>query len=243
MNRRIVATACAALLLASCGGDDGGDGDAVDDPRTAAELVADQAAADAAQMVLDDFPTGWEAEPRDDDDEDDEEEQAKLAECLGIDAALLDAAATHSKSDTFTSDDLEVEVNISVQPTLDLATEAMGALSTPETLECYRTSLQQVFDDLMSEPEGEQGRPDAVGAITVESLAVGELGDQSFAFRVTVPITLDDQTADIYFDIVGVRSGRATASINFQSVVLPFDEDLQRELAQTLADRLPSDAP
>ena len=77
-----------------------------------------------------------------------------------------------------------------------------------------------------------------LGDVTVARLNVFEVGDEVIAYRVTVPVNSGRSTVSVFADLVLVRSGRAVASLAFQSELSPFFiEDTERYVALA-ADRL-----
>ena len=138
MKRLLVLLACSALALAGCGDGDSDDA-ATDDPRTDAQIAEDQAAADAAVLVLADLSPDFTAEPREEDDDEYYANQDQLAGCLGVEPGLLSRGAAKAPSDTFVLGDAEVEQNLTIQPDLDAAATALDALGGPKAAECYRS--------------------------------------------------------------------------------------------------------
>jgi hypothetical protein len=242
MKRLLSVLLCGTLALDACG-DDGGDaGDATDDPRSDADITADQAAADESLLVLDDLPEGFSAEARDPDDDEDDPLEDELADCLGIPAGLLSDGTTRARSETFVAGDAEVEQNLTIQPTLEAAETAMDALGQDNAAECFEEGVTKALQDAFENPEEGDEPPEGleIGDVTVDELAIAA-GDDSAAFRVTVPITVEDQSAELFVDFVAIRVGRATTSISLQNVVEPFDDALGQDIATTAAAKLPTE--
>lgn len=251
------AVACMAVVIAlagACGGDDDGDStsgspeptsgqSADDDPRTESERQADQDAAEAMLLTLDDFPSGWQEEPADDEEaseEEDEAIQADLAECLGIDPEDFDPDNPSATSPTFTSpDEKEVSVDVAFAPSAEAAAVAFETLSDDATPGCYGDALQSWLEGAAFEeglPEGVE-----VGDVTASPLSFAALGDESSAFRVTLPVSAEGVTVDLYLDIVFARVGRIGIEGTFDSQFSPFAEADAAALMQTVIDRVPTE--
>lgn len=241
-----VATALAVLLVAGCGAGGGGSGRAVDldDDRTEEQLAADRAAAEQALLVLADFPPGWTAAPRDDDaGEEDEGPQldSELADCLDVDEALLGESRVEAKSDTFSFDEAEVEAEVSVLPTRAYADEVVRALNRPEARGCFENVFVEVIEYSLQDPAEGEELPEGVsfGDVRLDDLDFADLGEDSRAFRVSMPIRIELLSIDLYFDLVFIRVGRAIGTVSFLDDTRPFDAALSRSLAGTFASRLP----
>ena len=221
-------------------GDDDSDDAATDDPRTDAQIAEDQAAADAAVLVLDDLSPDFTAEPRDEDD-DDIDLQNELADCLGIPRVLLYGAETRAESDTFVLGDAEVEHNITIQPTVEDATTAIEAVTATDAAAPASRRASRVARGSVREPgEGEEP-PEGleIGDVTVEPVPV-DVGEQSGGFRATVPISVEDQSAEVYIDLVAIRVGRSTSLLTFENVVDRFDDELAVEISTLAAGKAPA---
>jgi hypothetical protein len=78
-----------------------------------------------------------------------------------------------------------------------------------------------------------------VGEITVAPLNVSSVGDETVAYRVTVPLESDGTSlGEVYTDVILVRVGRALAGLFFQSQLHPFPAADTERYAALAADRL-----
>jgi hypothetical protein len=228
-------------------GDDGGDGGEDDlgslpeDGRTEAELADDTAAAEAVLLTVDDLPAGWSAGAPDDEEED-EELQAALAECLGVDPELLDPDNPQAKTPDFTSPDGgdQVTADVTFTPSAAHAGTAFDILGRDETPRCYAEALQtataQAVEDGEMPPGVEFGEP------TFEELSFPDLGDESTAFRITIPVAAQGTEIELYGDVALVRVGRVGIEATFLTELRPFDTEEAAELVQVMIDRVPPDA-
>ncbi len=234
----------AVLLVACRSGSDGSTGAAdLTDDRTEAELATDRAAAEAALPVLDDFPPGWTAELRDDaDDGEAPDLDTQLAECLGVDKALLGDTRVNVESDTFKFDDAEVEADVSMLPTKAYADEVVAVIHKPQARGCFEDVFVDVVEHSSENPAPGEALPEGVsfGDVRLVELDFPDVGQDSRAFRISMPIRLGLLAVDLYYDLVFFRVGRAMASISFLDSTTPFDEILAEDLARQLASKLPS---
>lgn len=241
---RAAVVVLAVALVACSSGSDGSDdaGGTFEDNRTEAQLVDDREAATRALPVLDDFPLGWAAEPRDDDPVDGPDFNAEMAECLGVDPALMADSKVEVKSDTFSFDDAEVEADVSMLPTRAYADEAVGALLKPEARGCFEEVFSKVLEYSLSHPAEGEELPAGVefGEISFGDLNFVDVGEDSRAFRISMPIEVETVTVELYADIVFIRVGRAMGTLSFLNGSTPFDQSLATRLATEFAAKLPT---
>lgn len=246
-------------LTAACGDDskpsgsedtraaDGGDTAAPpgDDPRTSAERTADQEAAKAIVLTLDDLEAGWESTPPDEETDNDKEMKADLADCLGIDPDVMDPDNPSADSPDFTSpNDEEVSASVSYTPSIEAAEQAVELLRDEDLPSCFAQALKTaIMDNLLNPPEGEAPPDDLeVGEPTFNPISFGDLGDETVAYRATIPLSSSGIDVDVYFDIVAVRVGRVGIEATFQSTFSPFSTDEAERLVEVMIDRVPADA-
>ena len=228
-----------AVALGACGSDDS----AADDPRTEAQLAADREAAAKAVLVLDDFPDGWTSEPfeEDPDDPNAPDVEAEMAECLGVDESEFDDSLVNVDSDTFLLDAAEVDSDVSMAPTLAEADREVEVLTRPEARGCFEAGFEKAFTYGIEHPaEGDEVSEGLeLGEITFRDLSFDDVGQDSRAFRVSVPLTTPEGEATLYFDLVFIRVGRALGSISFLDFA-PFDQGVATDLARAMASRMPT---
>ncbi|HZQ85874.1 MAG TPA: hypothetical protein VFA83_13590 [Acidimicrobiales bacterium] len=63
-------------------------------------------------------------------------------------------------------------------------------------------------------------------------------GDESIAYRMTVPVNLKNLTLSIYLDIVTARKGRAGAELDFEGAGTPFPSDREEHYVGLVIGRL-----
>jgi hypothetical protein len=240
---RRVAMLVALALMAACGSednkdaaDDGGepaeDAATEEDPR---DLEADQELADGAVLTIDDVPAGFEVEPEDEDDGSDEQFDQLMADCLGLTVAEMNEDDDEPQATASFSNDADDEVgsDVVVLATEDEVVDDLETVRDPAAPDCFADTLTEVFAT-----SGEVG----VGQITVEELAVEDLGDDSYGFGLTIPLSVADKQPVLYFDMVFIQQGRTEITMSFSAFDAPFDEELAYDLAATVVDRIPADA-
>lgn len=228
-----------SLLLTACGGggDDEGDSTTEKAPTANApadrssspsapqpsqtqesELApdpADKAIAEAALLTLGDFPVGWEAAPRDE-DEDDRAAREDIAQCVGVSYdALYNDTNTEAQSPTFTSeDDSEIEHTVSIAVDEVDMTEAFNIASTSEFREC----AAEIVRESVAENSEQSDQELTVGEISLNELSIGSFGDQTVAYRVTVPIETEGFNLEVKLEVAIVRVGRAQSNLTSTSI-------------------------
>ena len=176
-----------------------GESDEPDEPAEtdapAQDVAADTAAAEAALLTLSDFPAGWSEVP-DEDDDSNQELQEEVHECLGPDAVELINSETKAQTGSFTDPDDEstVDETVALAPTLESAEAYMAGGSADGVAECLTTVYREGFAELVADAEEMQGAE--LGEITVGALNVGEIGEDNFAYRITVPISVQGLNVD-----------------------------------------------
>jgi hypothetical protein len=216
-----------------------------DDPRTADERAADAQAAEELNLTLRDFPAGWEAMPPDGDEDDDERVWSDLADCMGVEAAEFDQDNPKSESPSFSNaDDEEVTSEVAFTATRDDAIHSIEMMQRDEMPGCYAKEIEALLRDNLLNPSEGQEVPDdlEMGKPTVNPMSFAQLGDDSLAYRVTLPLSASGIDADLYVDIVVVRVGRVGVTMTFQSVFTPFDPGQAEELLRAVVDRIPANA-
>jgi hypothetical protein len=262
LRRRLVVPLMAGIfVLSACGGGDnddaGGGGDGgqsqvasepadrdSDTPAGQPTITpeddsapdpADQAIAEAALLTLQDFPVGWEAAPGEKDD-DDRAGRESIAECVGVEYdQLYDDANTEADSPTFTSEnDSEVDHSVSLAGDEADMTEAFEIASTPEFRECAAESVREA----VAKSSEDSGDDVSVGQISLNELSVGSFGDQTVAYRVTIPIEAEGFSLEAKLEVAIVRVGRAQSNITATSFGSGISTEELAEFVQTATQRL-----
>ena len=246
MRARTAVILLVVAVLAARGGDDdvgSGDGstttDSTDDGSTV-DIAADQQAAEDAILVLSDMPSEWVDTDDDADDAPDDVDvasEAVLADCFGLDPAIVEGDETDGEptaDSEFESPegDLSVSSDVQVNPTASEGEDAMAALKGDDAAACFRDGFEAF---------AEASDVGGVGAVSVEPLEFEPLGDQSVAFRITIPIKTDEGTVVLLTDAVYATKGRASVSMEFSTPSEPWDIAEAVHLTELVLDRIPSD--
>lgn len=226
----------AGLFVAACDGDPG-EGAREPDPAEEQARI-DQEAVEAAQLRAADLDGEWEERPAT--EAEIPESQRRIADCLGEDPEVLyPTDEPQSKSPTFTSpEDQEVSSEVDVAPTLDAASARFDALTSRRAGDCIGAELQRYLE----EDDPFQGQPVAVGDVTIDRLPVDDVGEESTAFRVSVPLAAGGNEVAVHLDYVLARAGRALISVRASSLFEPFPADELQQLAGRVVDRIDDDA-
>lgn len=224
----LVPLSATLIVLTGCGDDDA-KSSANSDPKPSASRTdsgtptessaaptidpADKKVAEAALLELSDFPVGWESAPADKSDKDDKAGQRDIAKCMGVDVeALYPQVSAKAESPEFTSEEDEtVSVNVTVDPTDETTIARFELGATDKFRECSADlvvkSMKETFDEV--ESEGAE-----VGEVTLNAVSVGSFGDETVAFRMTIPYSYGGFNAEVTGTFVIVRVGRAQTSVS-----------------------------
>ena len=236
----------ALVLLGACSDSDDSDDDAGREETTTTDSEGNtgdpehQAIADAAVLTLDDMPTGWEAAPPEDEEqqeaEEDDADQA-MADCLDIDVSELQGDSPTADSRFVNSDDEQVSSEVTVAASETEVQAGIDRIRDEAGQSCFLEVIQYIAQDSFASDGDIE-----VGEATFNELSFEDLGDDSIAFRLTVPISSQGIDVDLYVDYVLVRKGRAGVQTSFHTVFTPFDAAQALELTETVVDRIPTDA-
>lgn len=230
-----------AFAAAACGG--GPDAKSAEKPSRSKPTTAsptanpsnraDQAIADGSVLTLADFPAGWEAKKSDGDK--DEAENRRIAECTAVSYdELYGGTSGDADSKDFTSsDDDTISNSVTVSPDEATTIKAFEISSGDKFLSCVEDELQKYL-----EKEAAKEDDITVGDATVNQMSFDQFGDQTLAFKVTIPMKSQGIGIDVIGEFVHVRVGRASSLITAQSSVTPFDLDELTKLVRVSTDRL-----
>lgn len=240
--RRILAGLLSlSLVVAACGDDDATSADDAETtttsttaaPDDAASTGDDQSIAESALLQLSDFPDGWQEQPPDEDEVDDTESQQRIADCIGVDYERIYGEDADADSPTFASPEgAEVSNSAGVEASEEEAAFAFETLSSDTAIDC----IAQEFQNFLAERAPTDGVE--VGEVSINRMSFADQGEESAAYRVTVPLVANGQEVDVYVDIVVARVGRGGVTVQALSIFEPFPtEDLAR-YTEIAVDRL-----
>jgi hypothetical protein len=207
------------------------------DPGSDVDREHEQAVARSALLTLDDLPPGWEALPADD-LEDQDELAADLARCLDVNEEEFHRDNPKATSPTFTSlqgEQVTAEVTVTRSPAdAGRAFEILGSDAAPG---CYADAIETLIAGNLAASEDV---PDdlEIGHPTINRISFDSLGDESMAFRVTIPISVETLDVDVSMVVVLVRVGRVGIETTFLSQLSAFDIDEAERLTELVVDRV-----
>jgi hypothetical protein len=203
-------------------------------PRGPQDVAADKAAAGAASLKLADFPTAWTSSPHVDSNA--PSIDGEVASCLGVNEQELEHNGPTDAYSADFSDPNADTASSSVGYTADAASAAkeFAIVAGPKMLVCLTPALSVVVKFAATHPASPtETLPSGVtvGLPAVVELPFPKFGDESIAYRVNVSISATNGgtplSTILYFDIVTLTKGRATATLYFQAAQtpLPIDEE------------------
>jgi hypothetical protein len=225
----VLVLACAALL-AGCGGDGSGGREAqtvIDDE--------DQQLAEAALLTLADLPSGFQAQAEGDDDEDDEGGDPDCLADLEPDLSELTVTGD-AETGNFENETALVSSSAVVYRTEDEAREAFeagrNALMHDESASCLRDAFAEGV------AEGESDVEVEVGEASAEAVSAPDIGEQTVAVRLRIPLEVDGQAVPSFLEFVGVHQGRMIGTLLTFSFGGQFPPEETERLAEIVAGRL-----
>ena len=216
------------------------------DGRSAKELAADKATAEAAILQLSDLPAGFTASPRAPSTADTPEAKAavkKFADCSGVDPSLLDdddsSDKTKARSDKFKSKNLEVESDASVAASEDEQKKIFESFKLPAVRGCFADFFGDAISFGLEHPSSGGTVPSGieVGTIDVTAPKLPGLHADAVVYRASIPVKVQGQSVTIVTDFVLALTGRIGLTLTFQSVEVPFPQDDEVQLINVSIDR------
>lgn len=232
------------VVVASCGDDDDAQpsNTTESEPRATssgseASRAEDLAIAESAVLMIEDFPPGWEEGPVEP-PSDNPEVEAGIAECLGVPVDELYPDNPQATSPTFTSpQDEEVSSWVTVTPSPEDAQQALERLSGDAVPGCYAQAAEGlVMQSMLSSDDVLEGLN--IGDVTFNRLSTDRIGDESIAFRTTIPFEYQGFESQAELDIVLARVGRVGINMSFQSAGTSFDSEEARQLTEAVVARV-----
>jgi hypothetical protein len=241
MATRWIGLVAAVALLAGACGDDGGSSPATTAGRTADQIAADKAAAQAAVLTQSDLPTGWTGRPHK--EVNDAALNAELAGCLNVPLALINRdkpTSVHADDFEDPSGRLEVDNTVGVEVTAAQANALLAIYQKPQMPDCLQKALTTRLEKSLSSTPTSAGGGARVGQVKVATLDFPTVGQSHVAYRVTIPVTVQGQTVEITIDAVTFVKGRAGTSLTFQGNGQAFPTAMEVELAKVVEGRMPA---
>ncbi len=199
-----------------------------------APTEADVAA--SALLTVDDLPDGWTETPYDPaDDADNEETLAMIAECAGLDLALLGDQVlgdTKAKSGEFGSPDeiSTAEQTIGFAPDEATALAAIAAVGNAALPDCYEQALATLFAIEFPDEDSTDDQPAdlVLGEVVAEFVDLTGIAaaDEAVWLRVVAPLTYQAETINQHVDLIFLRVGRVLSNVELGGFGVPFPPDL-----------------
>jgi hypothetical protein len=206
-------------------------------------VAADKANAQAAIWQLTDFPTGWTAKPQTQDSSD-KKFDAMLANCLGTSVSFFQGTSARAESPEFddTNNNSAYE-DVDYLPSVSALNNQFAIVKTDKFPTCFSSTFNSFVKYEAAHPSNPSDTlPPHVtfGQASVAPMSFPALGDDSIAYRATLPLTYQGFNIDFYADLIAVQKGRAVASMTFTSVQNGFDTAMEQQLANLALSRMTS---
>jgi hypothetical protein len=207
---------------------------AVESTTTVAKNVSDKATARTIALRLSDFPSGWTSTPHRESSSEGKNIDRQLSECLGLPADKLIPDSQSADSPDFQTgkrlDEQEVQNSIGIASEADVA-KAFDVLGSDKLPQCFRDAIETSLKQ-------QQGLENAtVGTPKIEPLSVGDFGEKTIAYRITINVEVQGIALDVYVDFVLIKVGRVGIFLSTQTLSNPFDDDLRTQLLNAVVDR------
>jgi hypothetical protein len=205
-------------------------------------VAADKAAAEAASLRLSDFPAGWTSSPQDK-SPNYPNLDAEVAKCLGVSVQELNHSgpADVDSPDFSDSDNNTVSSSVGYAPNVAKAEQEFSVISGPNVPSCLTPAVQKLVSYAIAHPSDPSNTlpPGAtIGASTVAQMSFPAFGDQSIAYRVTIPVNVKGLTVSLYLDIISATKGRAGAELDFEGVGTPIASDQEEHYVGLVVGRM-----
>src|SRR5262245_29665708 len=181
-------------------------------------------------LTLDDLPHGFDALPVGDGAARPTHLDTRLAPCVTTPViATPDPTARAAFS---RRDGIGIAALVTFTGSPAVARRPLELLRSNETLGC----LERLFRRKATPPD----RPGTqVGQLTIDRVEVPAVGDETTAYRVTLPFTAGGRHLAFHVEAVLVRVGRITILAQFSTEGEPFDLAEAARLTRIMADRAP----
>jgi hypothetical protein len=206
----VVSAVALTLALAACGSSSGSKG--ADTTSTSSttrpdpRLAADRKLADAALLRPADLP-GFASNPRTGVGEEDLQDLAVgIPGCEFLVAGTRDGRV-HLRSPRFSRGQVRVAEDVSVDATQEQLAAQLDLYRNPAIVGCLQSVYTKAIKDRLPATA-------ALHDVSVSPIAVDNVGDAQFGFRLTADVTENGTPQTLLSDIVGVTVGRVGVSLN-----------------------------
>lgn len=216
------------------------------EPELTDAQLADRDTAQGALITLDVFPEGWSEEPDDDDDGGDTDDlEAEFDACLGrtaddrigddLEPLTAKTGDFNAPADSSTS----VSHEVVLAPDEATAVTAMSEVAVDGAEPCLASAIQVFYTETFAADPGTfEGI--TLGDVSVTRTQLDLPDDVEVGFLLEIPLTVDDETASQFLEVLYQRDGRALSELSFSSFGASFDREgfavLRDEAASRLSD-------
>jgi hypothetical protein len=149
----------------------------------------------------------------------------------------------HVDSDDFSdpNDQNTSSSTVDYQPTAKVQNAQFDIWSSSKTPDCLAKGVTTLFNDEIQHPtdSGSTLPPGVtIGQATVQPMSFSTFGDKTVPYRVMVPVNANDQSIDLYFDLVATIKGRAVVLMGFFGADNPFPIDQEQHYTGLVVGRL-----
>jgi hypothetical protein len=226
---------CAAMVAASCGGDDDSGSDAASTTvSTSPGVDADEDAsiAEDAVLQLSDLPTGWREETPEDEDDDSPFDDDACGELQTAGDAAKAVRTANADSGHFVQSQAEIDSSVAAYAAEEAIADVFEQFDdTAQANECLTAGMTKAVKD-SAEPGVE------VRDVSVGRTSLGDFGDESISYQVEIEIEAEGLTPSVFADLVLVRVDRYAALFSFIDVLSPVDTELEQDAVQAVVGRL-----
>jgi len=215
----IVPLVCVFGLLAAAGCGGGSGGSSASQPYRVAPVAPDTAYAKRVLVQIADLGVDWYPHAS----------SASADKCLRtVNPPATKTGDSGAPASYAEGSSLSVRSATDVYKTAAQAHAVVAAYRSAAYQKCYR---EETVRSLQASAKGGT----TYGTVQMAKLPVQPAGDETVAYRITVPVTSGGTT--VYIDLVGVRSGRAIARLLFAADGGPFTGSKEQEVANVIAQR------
>jgi hypothetical protein len=230
--RRIGILIVITLLLPGCGSS-GGAKSSAPEPSTTSTTAAPLARGDRRVIVAglirpSDLP-GFRAAPASTNAADVDQVAKGLPECANY-VAKHEPGANKEQSPGYTRDREHARDAVDAYPTVEAVNAQLDLYQDPTTVDCFHA----LYLKAITASVGTKG---TVDNLSVSPIAVENLGDGQFGFRLTVNLSSQGRSATLTSDIIGIIVGRFGLQLDVDGTPAQLAE-LETTLLPTLVGRM-----
>lgn len=213
-------------------------------PASSQHVAADKAAAQAALWKLSDFPTGWTSQPQTQDSSN-QKIDAQISSCLGATVSFLQQSgpASASSPDFGDTNNDTASEQVVVQSSVSRLSADFALVKSDRFPRCFAQAVNTFIKGEIAHPSDPTNTLPAgatIGKVTISSMSFPAIGDQSLAYRVTLPISFKGLDIPFYVDLIAAQKGRSVAAMTFTAASNGFDSSMEQQLANLAVGRLPT---